>query len=126
MTTTELELAVSELFVSKEELLPFWLQLRPHVEEFGPDVRLRVRDPFAEFDRSGSLFALVEPKAHRRIDIGLHNPGLPFDDRFRDASGWGPRKITHRITLGEDAQIDDELHARLHLAYGLAPEGEPR
>jgi hypothetical protein len=126
VTTSELEQAVYELFVSKEELLPFWLQLRAHVEAFGPDVRLRVRAPFAEFDRSGSLFVLVEPKAHRRIEIGLHNPGLPFDDRFRDASDWGSRKITHRVTLGEGAQIDDELHTRLHVAYELALEGEPR
>jgi hypothetical protein len=126
MAASQLEQAVYELFLSKEELLPFWLQLRPHVERFGPDVRLRVRDRFAEFDRGGSLFALVEPVAHRRIEIGVHNPGLPFDHRFRDATGWGSRKITHRITLREDAQIDDELHARLHLGYELAFEGEPR
>ena len=121
-----LELELYELFLGREELIPLWYRLRSHVESFGDDVRVEVREPFAELERVGSLFALVEPTAHRRMEVGLHNPGLPFDKRFLDAADWGPRKITHRVKLSEDAEIDDELHARLHAAYLLALEGEPR
>jgi hypothetical protein len=39
---------------------------------------------------------------------------------------FGSRRITHRTSLAEDAEIDEELHARLHAAYSLALEGEPR
>jgi glutathione S-transferase len=37
----------------------------------------------------------------------------------------GPRRITHRVTLSENAEIDEALHARKHEAYALAWEGEP-
>jgi hypothetical protein len=30
------------------------------------------------------------------------------------------------VTLSEDAEIDEALHARMHEAYALAWEGEPR
>jgi hypothetical protein len=68
---------------------------------------------------------IVEPAAHHR-PVGLHNPGPPFDERFREAIEFGSRRITHRVSLPEDAEIDDELHARLHTACAPALEGEPR
>jgi hypothetical protein len=122
----DLELEISELFFHKEELLPLWLRLRPAIEGLGDDVKLLLRDRFIEFDRGGRLFAVVEPTADHEIELGLHNPGLPFDERFRDATGWGPKRITHRASMSEDAEIDDELRARLDDAYALARDGEPR
>jgi hypothetical protein len=122
----ELDLVLYELFLGREELLALWYRLRSHVESFGDDVRVEVREPYAELERVGSVFVIAEPTAHRRMEVGLHDPGLPHDRRFRDATDWGPRRITHRVTLSEDAEIDDELHARLHIAYLLALEGEPR
>jgi hypothetical protein len=123
---TDLDPRLYELFLAKEELLPLWLRLRAHIESFGPDIRIGVRDRYIELDRAGEVFVLVEPAAHRRMHLGLHNPGLPTDERFREAVEFGPRRITHRVTLPEDAEIDDDLHARLHTAYMLALEGEPR
>jgi hypothetical protein len=123
---TDLDRAIYELFVNKEELLPLWLRLRPAIEGLGDDVRLEVRERYVQFDRGGREFAIAEPTAHHRIELGLHNPGLPFDERFREAVEFGSRRITHRVSLPEDAAIDDELHARLHDAYVLAHEGEPR
>jgi uncharacterized protein DUF5655 len=122
----DLEQAIYELFVNKEELLPLWLRLRPAVEALGDDVRARVRERYVEFDRGGQEFAIAEPTSHHRMEIGLHNPGLPFDERFREAVEFGSRRITHRVSVPENGDIDDELHARLHDAYALAYEGEPR
>jgi hypothetical protein len=123
--TQDLDVALYELFLGKEELLPLWMRLRSHIEEFGDYVRVKLHDRYATFLRRGSEFVLVEPTAHRKLEVGLHNPGLPFDERFREAVEFGSRRITHRVTLPEDAEIDDELHARLHDAYHLALEGEP-
>jgi hypothetical protein len=123
--TSDAELALVELFFGKEELLPLWSRLRSHIEEFGDDVRVLPRERYAEFARRGSEFVIAEPTAHHRMELGLHNPGLPFDERFREAVEFGPRRITHRVSVPEDAEIHDELHARLHEAYVLALEGEP-
>ena len=124
--STQLDLAVYELFANKEELLPLWLRLRAAIEALGPDVRIEIRERYAEFDRVGEEFVIAEPTSHRRMEVGLHNPGLPYTARFREASAFGSRRITHQVSLPENAEIDDELHARLHEAYALAFDGEPR
>jgi hypothetical protein len=123
---TDVETAIYELFVNRGELLPLWLRLRSHVESFGPDVRVTPRERYVEFDRQGLEFLIAEPTADHELEVGLHNPGLPFDARFREAVELGSRRITHRVSVPEDAEIDEELHARLHDAYFLALEGEPR
>jgi hypothetical protein len=125
-TEVQLELALAELFANRGEEMPLWLELRHELENFGPDVKLEVRDRYAAFDRGGEEFAITEPAAHRHLEVGLHNPGLPFDERFREAVEFGSRRITHRVTLHETATIDGDLRARLHAAYLLAHDGEPR
>jgi hypothetical protein len=120
------DLALYALFTNKEELLPLWLRLRSHVEAFGDDVRTKPRERYAEFDRVGLEFAIAEPTADHEMEVGLHTPGLPFDERFREAVEFGSRRITHRVSVPEDAEIDDDLHAHLHDAYVLARAGEPR
>jgi hypothetical protein len=115
-----------ELFSGKEELLPLWLRVRSHVESLGPDVDVELRERYAEFDRRGAEFAIAEPTADHELELGLHNPGLPYDERFREADAFGSRRITHRVSLPEDAEVDGELHARLHEAYALAYDDEPR
>jgi hypothetical protein len=121
----QLELAIAELFANRGEELPLWLELRREIEEFGPDVNLEVRERYVAFDRGGEEFTITEPAAHRHLEVGLHNPGFPFDERFREALEFGSRRITHRVTLSDTATIDDELRSRLHAAYLIAWGGEP-
>ena len=123
---TQLELALAELFANRGEEMPLWLELRSELEGYGDDVKLEVRERYAAFDRGGEEFVITEPAAHRHLEVGLHNPGLPFDERFREAVEFGSRRITHRVTLHETATIDAELRARMHTAYLLAYRGEPR
>jgi hypothetical protein len=125
-TETQLEVALAELFANRGEEMPLWLDLRRQIASFGPDVRLKTRERYVEFARGGEEFAITEPAAHRHLEVGLHNPGFPFDVRFREALEFGSRRITHRITLHETATVDDELRARLRAAYFLAYDGEPR
>ena len=120
------EVALIELFDNKAELLPLWLRLRPAVEALGPDVRTRPRERYAEFKRGGEEFLIAEPTAHHRLELGLHNPGLPYTPRFREALEFGSRRITHRVSLPEPNELDEELLARVREAYELALEGEPR
>jgi hypothetical protein len=123
---TDSELAIYELFLNKEELLPLWLRLRPHVESLGEDIDVEPRERYVEFDRRGQAFAIARPTADHVLELGLRNPGLPFNERFRPADRFGSRRITHRVAVPVDAEIDADLHARLHAAYALALEGDPR
>jgi hypothetical protein len=123
---TDTELAIDALFFNKDELLPLWLRLRAHVESLGADIGVEPRERYVEFDRRGQEFAIAEPTSDHVLELGLRNPGLPFDERFRPADEFGSRRITHRVAVPADAEIDADLHARLHAAYALALEGEPR
>jgi hypothetical protein len=58
-------LQIADLFVNKEELMPQRLDLRPYIESPGPDVRLTVRDRYAEFDRRGKDLARATTHANR-------------------------------------------------------------
>jgi len=71
------------LFDNKAELLPLWQRLRPAVERLGPDVRVRPRMVYAEFDRGGEEFVIAEPTSHRRLVVGLTTRACPS----RRASG---------------------------------------
>jgi uncharacterized protein DUF5655 len=114
------------LFERKAELLPLWLQLRPAVERLGPDVRVRPRMVYAEFDRGDGEFLIAEPTSHRRLELGLHNPGLPVTPRFRPADEFGSRRITHRVSWPEPDELDPELLARIGEAYDLVLAGAAR
>jgi hypothetical protein len=117
--SVETETRLLELFDNKAELLPLWLRLRPVVEGLGPDVRVKPRMVYAEFDRGGEEFLIAEPTSRHRIELGLHNPGLPTTPRFREATEFGSRRITHRVSLPEPNELDDELLARIREAYEL-------
>jgi uncharacterized protein DUF5655 len=108
------------LFENKPELLPLWLRLRPAAEQLGPDVRVRPRMVYAEFDRAGEEFLIAEPTSHRRLELGLHNPGLPVTERFRAADEFGSKRITHRISLPDPNELDAEVLARIREAYELS------
>jgi len=110
----------------KAQLLPLWQRLRPAVERLGPDVRVRPRMVYAEFDRRGEEFLIAEPTSHHRLELGLHNPGLPVTPRFRPADEFGSRRITHRVALPGPTELDAELLTRIHEAYELALAGMPR
>jgi hypothetical protein len=123
---TDPELAILALFDNKEELLPLWLRLREALDRLGPDVRVRPRESYAEFDRVGEEFLIAEPTSHHRLELGLHNPGLPFTARFREAPEFGSRRITHRVSLPEPNNLDADLLARIREAYEVALAGETR
>ena len=114
------ERALLRLFDTKTGLLQLWLRLRPAVEQLGPDVTVRPRMVYAEFDRLGEEFLIAEPTSQRRLEVGLHNPGLPVTERFREAVEFGSRRITHRVSLPEPGELDGELLGRIRDAYELA------
>ena len=114
------------LFDKKAELLPLWVRLRAAVEELGQDVRIRPRMSYAEFDRGDEEFLIAEPTSHHRLELGLHNPGLPVTSRLRPADEFGSRRITHRISLPESEELDPELLYRIREAYELVLAGAPR
>jgi hypothetical protein len=101
-------------------------KLRLYIEGLGHDKRVTVRERYVEFDRRGEELVIVEPTAHHRFETGFHNPGLPFDERFREAVGFVPRRITGpRIVAARQRPRRRPAHTAGR-AYALAFEGESR
>lgn len=90
-------------------------ELVAHVKGFGDDVEIAPVKSYINLQRAGKKFGIVQVSG-KRIDIGIKNKGVPFDDRFTDSSAWNPM-VTHRVQIDDAAQIDDDVLRRLRAAY---------
>ena len=54
-------------------------------------------------------FALIKATTRDRLDLGLKLPVYESTERLQDSRGFGSGSITHRASLREMRDIDDEL-----------------
>ncbi len=69
--------------------------------------------------RRRKQFAMIQPSAAGRIDIGLILKDVPPGPRLESAAGFNAL-FTHRVRLSEPADIDVQLTAWLRQAYDRA------
>jgi hypothetical protein len=70
--------------------------------------------------RRRKQFAMIQPSAAGRIDLGLIlPPGTPATDRLEAAGSWNAL-FTHRVRVTSLDDIDDELCAWVRDAYATA------
>ena len=69
--------------------------------------------------RRSKQFAIVQPSAATRLDIGIQLKGTPTTDRL-EASGSFNAMVSHRVRLSSAKGIDAELKAWLKKAYDAA------
>jgi len=89
------------------------------VSTFGPDVSFSVVQTYVNLLRGGKKFAIVQPSAAERLDIGVKLPGVNAAGRFEEAGTWNSM-VTHRVRIAKPGQIDSELISWLKKAYETA------
>ncbi len=87
------------------------------ITAFGDDVELDPKKGYVSLRRK--QFAMLQPSAAGRIDVGLILPGEPARQRLEHAAGFNAL-FTHRIRVASLADIDAELIAWLRQAYDRA------
>jgi hypothetical protein len=98
---------------------PIVTRLTSIVEELGPDVVAEPRESGVAF-RRGREFAVLQPSAPTRLDVGLVLQDALETERLRPAGSFGSDRITHLVSLGHEDEIDAELLTWLRDAYDHA------
>jgi hypothetical protein len=65
-------------------------------------------------------FAVLQPSTATRLDVGLVLPNAPETPRLRPAGSFGSGRISHRVSLAHEDEIDAELSGWLRDAYNAA------
>jgi predicted transport protein len=96
-------------------LRPIYEELAGALRALGDDVEFLPRGTYVTFAR-GTQFAIAKPGSGR-VDLGLRLPGVEPTERLLDAGSFGSGSITHRISLHDATELDDEVRELLRAAY---------
>jgi hypothetical protein len=88
------------------------------IQAFGDDIELAPKKGYPSLRRR-KQFAMIQPSAAGRIDLGLILRDVPPDARLESAKGFNAL-FTHRARLSSTADIDPQLTAWLQRAYDYA------
>jgi hypothetical protein len=88
------------------------------IQAFGDDIELVPKKGYLSLRRR-KQFAMIQPSAAGRIDLGLILRDVPPDARLESAKGFNAL-FTHRARLSSTADIDPQLTAWLQRAYDYA------
>lgn len=102
----------------KSGLRPIYERLVAVVGEFGGDVELAPKKTYVSLRRA-KQFGLIQPSTPTRVDLGLILKGVAPTARL-EASGSFNAMVTHRVRLGDAAEVDAELVGWLRAAYAAA------
>ncbi len=106
---------VDSHYTGKEHLRPIYDAIINHVQGFGDDVEISPKKSYVSLRRK-KQFGLLQPSTKTRFDVGLIIKGKEVGDRLEDGNKWNGM-CTHRVKLGDESQVDDQLISWLKEAY---------
>ncbi|HEY6296404.1 MAG TPA: DUF5655 domain-containing protein [Streptosporangiaceae bacterium] len=110
---------VSALYTGKKaSLRPLHDALMSAIVAFGDDIELAPKKGYLSLRRR-KQFAMIQPSAAGRLDIGLILGDVPPAARLESAAGFNAL-FTHRVRLSNPADIDEQLISWLRQAYDRA------
>jgi predicted transport protein len=99
---------------AKAALRPVYEALAAAIGGLGDDVTAEGRGTYIPFVR-GRQFAAVAAAARDRVDLGLRLTAPPASARLVPATG--PGQATHKVSLRDVGDVDDEVLGLLRAAY---------
>ena len=110
---------VSALYTGKKaSLRPLHDALMTTIQAFGDDIETAPKKGYLSLRRH-KQFAMIQPSAVGRIDLGLILPGTPPGGRL-EPSGSFNALFTHRVLVTATGDLDDALAGWLAAAYAAA------
>jgi hypothetical protein len=108
--------AVDGLYTGKKAgLRPLHDRLMTVIEAFGPDVTIAPKKGYLSIRRA-KQFAMIQPSAVGRLDVGLILRDTPPSGRL-EAAGSFNALFTHRVRVTSAEDIDAALTGWLRAAY---------
>ncbi|HVT14433.1 MAG TPA: DUF5655 domain-containing protein [Fimbriimonadaceae bacterium] len=112
---------VEAQYAGKKEILrPVYESLLKEGFALGEDVKACPCVTFVPLYRK-NVFAQIKPTTNTRIDLGLCLRGVEPTERLLSTGGEAKGdRITHRIPVSSEQEIDDEVRSWLRRAYAAA------
>jgi len=108
---------VAQMFAGKESLRPIYEELLHVALALAPDVKACPCQTIVPLYRN-HVFAQIKPSTRTRIDLGFALGARQAEGRLIDTGGYAKKdRITHRIPISSQADIDPEIHRWLRVAY---------
>jgi Domain of unknown function (DUF5655)/Domain of unknown function (DUF4287) len=109
----------SRMYTGKKAgLRPLHDALMKAIEALGDDIELAPKKGYVSLRRR-KQFAMIQPSAAGRLDLGLILRDVRADTRLESAAGFNAL-FTHRVRLFRTADIDAQLMGWLQHAYNHA------
>jgi predicted transport protein len=109
---------LEEQYKGKENLRPLYEGIVAKLQTFGNDVELSPKKAYMSLRRK-KQFAIIQPSAKNRLDVGLNIKGMNPSGMLEAAGSWNSM-CTHRIKLDDNSTIDDKLVGWMKQAYDQA------
>jgi hypothetical protein len=103
---------------AKAAVRPIHDALVAAIRKFGPDTEFAPKKAYVSLRRA-KQFGVIQPSTATRVDVGLVLKGVKPVGRL-EAAGSFNAMVTHRVRVGNIAEIDAELIAWLRSAYDQA------
>ena len=111
--------ALDALYTGKKaDLRPLHDQLMTVISAFGTDVSTVPKKGYLSVRRK-KQFAMIQPSAAGRLDVGMILRGIPAAGRLEPAGSFNAL-FTHRVRVTSPDDIDATLTEWLHAAYTTA------
>ena len=102
----------------KAALRPIYDAILAAVGKFGTDVEVSPKKSYVSL-RRGKQFAIVQPSAATRLDVGINLKNVEPSGRL-EASGSFNAMLSHRVRISNPAEVDKQLIGWLKAAYDAA------
>jgi hypothetical protein len=93
--------------------------LAAKIAKFGSDVEILPNQTYINVLHSKKKFAILQPSAGERFDVGVKLKGVAPSGRLEAAGSWNAM-VTHRLRIGDPVEIDAEVVGWLKRAYDRA------
>jgi hypothetical protein len=111
----ESDLVDNQYAGAKSDLKPIYDAIITAVSKFGSDVEIAPKKSYVSLRRN-KQFALVQPSTKTRVDVGINLKDGSGGERL-ELSGSFNSMVTHRVRVGNIAEVDKQLIQWLKAAY---------
>ncbi len=94
-------------------------RLMERARRFGPDVAVNVGKTYISLLKGDKKFAILQPSAAARLDVGIKYKTLKSAGRAEAAGSWNAM-VTHRVRIAQPKELDAEVLGWLKQAYASA------
>ena len=109
---------IAEQYKGKENLKPWYDKIMKEINKFGKDVELSPKKAYVSLRRK-KQFAIIQPSAKDRLDVGLNIKGVAPSGNVTAAGSWNSM-CTHRIKVEDEKTVNKDLIEWIKKAYEQA------